>query len=119
MIQVSDNSDVPTFEQVQKMTPAEARKEYNRIMNVRREKLDSLYGYGTFQKNMENIKPHRCARYMDDFFFGMSNHLDITPLGTWVKCTISSPGNEPPRKYPNSPHFYITDDLKAKMNEKE
>ncbi|KAJ3304319.1 hypothetical protein HDV03_002934 [Kappamyces sp. JEL0829] len=51
---------------------------------------DVKFGPGAWEEMQGKMKPHRCARHLDDFVHGVTAHLDPRPLGLLVKCFFTS-----------------------------
>ncbi|KAJ3259394.1 hypothetical protein HK103_002297 [Boothiomyces macroporosus] len=86
--------------------------ELEKEIQKQREKIDARFGPGSFDKQMKRIKPHRCAKYLDDVVYGIQYKFDFTPIPVLFKCMMAEEGKEPPRKYPESVPYSRFDELK-------
>ncbi|KAL2919421.1 hypothetical protein HK105_201066 [Polyrhizophydium stewartii] len=93
--------------QPQEGTPEQhvlTKKERLMIEQSRR-RVDAMFGPGAYERGRARIKPHRCARHLDDVMHGI-NHLEFgKPVWAFLRCMASTPGSEPPRVYSDSPVF--------------
>ncbi|KAI8927619.1 hypothetical protein BC831DRAFT_451583 [Entophlyctis helioformis] len=104
---MAQNADAPTMPD----TDAEGYTAEQRSMIERRRRMtDAMYGPGAYDRAIAKVKPHRCARHLDDIFEGARQaQFDVSgPLGNFLRCLWSSPGNEPPRLYPDSVPFNLS-----------
>ena len=81
------------------------QEEYDKTIAKRREMVDSKYGAGSYDRAIKKIQPHRCAPHLNEVFYGIRNHLDLSTIGNFVQCIMSEPGSEPKRQYPNHISF--------------
>ncbi|KAJ8330779.1 hypothetical protein BDV3_002251 [Batrachochytrium dendrobatidis] len=71
----------------------------------RRRKVDMAYGQGTYDQAVGKVKPHRCARHLDDALMSIQHLEFLKGMGTFVSCLFSETGKEPIRIYNDSPMF--------------
>ncbi|KAH6589409.1 hypothetical protein BASA50_010063 [Batrachochytrium salamandrivorans] len=79
--------------------------EKQRIIAQRRLKMDMIAGEGAYDRLSAQVKPHRCARYLDDILSSFQKFEFLPAMGTFLACMTSNVGQEPPRLYTDSPMF--------------
>ncbi|KAG0234682.1 hypothetical protein BGW42_006302 [Actinomortierella wolfii] len=65
---------------------------------------DFFYGPPSLGKKgpSEKVKPHRCAKHLEDMLNAMANLEVDNQFQIFVDCMKAEPGNEPPRQPPSS-----------------
>jgi hypothetical protein len=87
------------------MSPEERESRIQQLeeeIERKRSIVDSKYGAGAFDRGIAAVKPHRCAKHLDELFHGYSKLEFVAPTVNLFKCfTASSATQEVPLLYPS------------------